>query len=227
MTASDYSRAFLCEALGDGACARIHTLITGVDGARFARSAPYPGGRTIVAVGRLVEKKGFGVLVEAAARMRDGGAAPGAVVIAGDGPERPALEARVAELGLEGVVELCGALEPAAVRDLLERADVLAMPCVVAADGDRDTMPIVVKEALAMEIPVVASDEVGLPEVVRDGWGRLVAPGDAGALAAALGELLGRAPAERAAMGARGRAFVLESCSLERETARLAALIAG
>jgi pimeloyl-ACP methyl ester carboxylesterase len=61
------------------------------------------------------------------------------------------------------------------------------MPCVVAADGDRDTMPVVVKEALAMEVPVVASDEVGLPEVVRGGWGRLVPPGDAAALADALG----------------------------------------
>ncbi len=45
---------------------------------------------------------------------------------------------------------------------------------MIAADGDRDTMPVVVKETLAMEVPVVASDEVGLPELVRDGWGRLL-----------------------------------------------------
>ncbi|MFL6174653.1 MAG: glycosyltransferase, partial [Marmoricola sp.] len=73
-------------------------------------------------------------------------------------------------------VELAGALDPAAVRALLETADLLAMPCVVAADGDRDSMPVVVKEALAMEVCVVASDEVGLPEIVRPPWGALVAP---------------------------------------------------
>ena len=54
------------------------------------------------------------------------------------------------------------------------------MPAVVAANGDRDSMPVVVKEAMAMEIPVVASDEVGLPELVRDEFGRLAPPGDAG-----------------------------------------------
>ena len=62
----------------------------------------------------------------------------------------------------------------------------LAMPCVVAADGDRDSMPVVVKEAMAMGLPVVASDEVGLPECVFAPWGFLAPPGDAGALAAQL-----------------------------------------
>ena len=98
----------------------------------------------------------------------------------------------------------------------------LAAPCVVAANGDRDTMPVVVKEALAMEVPVVATDEVGLPELVRPEWGRLVPPRDADALAAALDELLDLPPAERAAMGRAGRAWVAEHCDLASETARLA-----
>src|SRR5207247_188578 len=59
-------------------------------------------------------------------------------------------------------VELLGPRTPDEVRELLESAHLLAMPCVVAEDGDRDSMPVVVKEALAMEVPVVASDEVGL-----------------------------------------------------------------
>ena len=57
------------------------------------------------------------------------------------------------------------------------------MPCVVAPDGDRDSMPVVVKEAMAMEIRVVATDEVGLPEIVQPPWGRSAPPGDPAALA--------------------------------------------
>ena len=108
----------------------------------------------------------------------------------------------------------------------MQDAAVLAMPCVIAADGDRDTMPVVVKEALALAIPVVATDEVGLPEVVRPAWGRLVPPGDPEALATALNELLALSPEIRAAMGAAGRAHVLEHCSLSGQAERLADLIA-
>jgi colanic acid/amylovoran biosynthesis glycosyltransferase len=100
------------------------------------------------------------------------------------------------------------------------------MPCVVAPDGDRDSMPVVVKEAMAMELMVVATDEVGLPECVRAPWGRLVPPGDPDALRAALEEVLALPVEERAAAGAAGRAWVLEHADVQRETARLAALIA-
>jgi glycosyltransferase involved in cell wall biosynthesis len=174
----------------------------------------------VVAVGRLVEKKGFVHLVDAVALLRQ--RAPlDRVTIAGEGPLRGALEARVRELGLDGVVQLPGALVPAEVRELLERADLMAMPSVVARDGDRDSMPVVVKEALAMELPVVASDEVGLPELVRPAFGRLVPPGDPAALAAAIEELLALPAEERTAMGRAGRAHVLEHCDVDRETAKL------
>jgi colanic acid/amylovoran biosynthesis glycosyltransferase len=190
--------------------ARIEVIVMGVDGERFARRAPLPGGRTVLGIGRLVAKKGFGDL----ARAADGLDAQ--VRIVGEGPLRDSLHG----------IELLGALEPDAVRAELERADVLAMPCVVAPDGDRDSMPVVVKEAMAMELMVVATDEVGLPECVREPWGRLVAPGDADALRAALEEVLALPVEERAAAGAAGRAWVLEHADVQRETGRLAALIA-
>jgi glycosyltransferase involved in cell wall biosynthesis len=99
------------------------------------------------------------------------------------------------------------------------------MPCVVAADGDRDSMPVVVKEAMAMEVCVVASDEVGLPEVVREPWGRLAPPGDHVALAEAIGALLDRPPAERVAAGRAAREHVLEWANADHEAAKLSTFI--
>jgi glycosyltransferase involved in cell wall biosynthesis len=78
-----------------------------------------------------------------------------------------------------------------------------------------------------MELCVVASDEVGLPEIVREPWGVLHAPGDATGLAAGLRAMLDRSPSERARAGAAGRAWVLEHASLRRETARLSELISS
>ena len=180
----------------------------------------------MVAVARLVEKKGLGYLIEAAALLRWQGSEV-RVRIAGDGPLRGQLATLAEELGVEHMVELLGPRSPDEIRELLEEADLLAAPSVIADDGDRDTMPVVVKEALAMEVPVVASDEVGLPEVVRPEWGRLVPPGDPKALADAIDALLALPAEQRVEMGRAGRAFVLEECSLERETSRLAEMIAS
>jgi colanic acid/amylovoran biosynthesis glycosyltransferase len=191
--------------------ADVHVIVMGVDGERFHRRTPLAGGRTVLGVGRLVAKKGFGDLARAAAGL------DARVRIVGDGPLRDKLTG----------VELVGARDPAGVRAELEEADVLAMPCVVAPDGDRDSMPVVVKEAMAMELMVVATDEVGLPECVREPWGRLVPPGDPDALRAALEEVLALPRGERAAAGAAARAWVLEHADVERETARLADLIAA
>jgi glycosyltransferase involved in cell wall biosynthesis len=193
--------------------ARIHEIVMGVDGERFRRRAPYGRGEPqVIAVGRLVEKKGFRYLADAAEGLPDVRFA-----IVGAGPLEGELRDRP--------VTLLGPRSADEVRELLESAHLLAMPCVVAANGDRDSMPVVVKEALAMEVPVVASDEVGLPELVRPEWGRLVPPADSRALAGAIAELLALPQAERAAMGRAGRAHVLEAASVHRETEKLARLI--
>ena len=210
------------EVLGDEGAARAHEVILGVDPQGFRRRRPYPGDRTVAAVGRLVEKKGFEFLIGALAELD--GAVRRAVVI-GDGPLRPKLERLAAELGVSERVEFLGAKDPDAVRELLETADVLAVPCVVGSDGDRDSMPIVAKEAMAMEVPVVASREVGLPEAVTDERGRLVPPGDSVALAGAIDEVLRMSPREREAMGSRGREWVLNNATLRLQAARMLALI--
>ena len=202
--------------------ANLHKVVMGVDAATFRRERPLAGGRTVLAVGRLVEKKGFDVLIAALARLPDVRAQ-----IIGDGPLRAALERQAEESGVADRVEFAGSRPPAGVRAALEAADVLAMPCVVARDGDRDSMPVVVKEAMAMGLLIVASDVVGLPECVRPPWGALCVPGDAAALAAALRAMLALSPPERERAGGAGREWVLAHADVEAETARLAAALAA
>ena len=214
VTVCDYNADYLRHRV-PRAAGRMHKVVMGVDPERFKRTRPYPGGRTVVAVGRLIEKKGFAYLVEAARSLPDV-----QVKIAGDGPLRAEL-ARDAPAN----VELLGALGPDAIRELFEGADLLALPCVVAADGDRDSMPVVVKEALAMELPVVGSDEVGMPEMVREEWGKLVPPRDAAALAAAIEELLALPAAEREEMGRRAREFVARNFSIRDQALKLIGLM--
>jgi len=198
--------------------ADVHEVVMGVDANVFHRDGPLPQGRAILAVGRLVAKKGFDVLIDAAALLGDV-----RVRIVGEGTLRDELAHRIERSGAP--VELLGSRPPAGVLAAMGEADVLAMPCVVARDGDRDSMPVVVKEAMAMQVLVVASDEVGLPECVLAPWGFLHPPGDAEALAAALRAALALAPDQRRAAGAAARAWVREHADVDRETARMAAII--
>jgi colanic acid/amylovoran biosynthesis glycosyltransferase len=216
-TGCDYNVEYLRRTVPS---ANLHKIVMGVDVSAFERSTPLPQGRTVLAIGRLVEKKGFDVLVDAVARLPDV-----RLRIVGDGPLRARL-AQAAER-CDGRVELLGSRAPAAVRAELERADVLAMPCVVARDGDRDSMPVVVKEAMAMGVLVVASDEVGLPECVLAPWGWLAPPGDAGALAEVLRAALALDPGQRRAAGAQARAWVQRNSDVDAETARMAGIIEG
>jgi colanic acid/amylovoran biosynthesis glycosyltransferase len=220
---SVYTAQHVSEVMSPSRRGSVHVVVMGVDGRIFRRTRPHSGARTVVAIGRLVEKKGFIYLIEAIRLL--GADAPERVLIVGDGPLRGELERAIEAAALAGRVEIVDAWGPAAIRDLLEGADVLAMPCVIAADGDRDAMPVVVKEALAMEVPVVASDEVGLPELVAPEWGRLVPPADPEALARAIAELLALPPQRRQAMGEAGRAHVLAHCDVGEEAAKLAALV--
>ncbi|MDP2711425.1 MAG: glycosyltransferase [Solirubrobacteraceae bacterium] len=198
--------------------ADVHKIVMGVDASAFApATSPRSGrGQAIIAVGRLVEKKGFDVLIEAVAEL------PGVTLrIIGDGPLRGQLT-QLARERCGDRVQLLGSRAPAQVRAALEQADVLAMPCVVARDGDRDSMPVVVKEAMAMGLLVVASDEVGLPECVLAPWGLLAPPGDPAALAEQLRAALALDPGARRRAGEQARAWVQANAAVDGETRRMA-----
>ena len=155
----------------------------------------------VVFVGRLDAVKGVPLLLEAFATVR--ARHPQArLTIAGDGPARARLEARTQALGLTEVVRFAGYLDEPAVAWLLETSDMLVLPSF--AEG----LPVVLMEAFASRIPVIATQVAGVPELVEDGVsGFIVPPGDVETLTDRLDRLLSD-PALCAAMGTAGRAKV-------------------
>ena len=174
----------------------------------------------ILSVGQLKERKGLNFLVEACRILKDRGIQFECRIV-GEGPLRPALEAQIQQLGLNDQVKLYGALPHEAVIEQYEQATVFTLPAIQGADGDRDGIPNVILEALAMELPVVSTQHSGVPEVVEDGVnGLLVPPEDAQALADALEQLI-HSPETRQQFGKVGRQVVAERFDPEKNTRRL------
>jgi glycosyltransferase involved in cell wall biosynthesis len=155
-------------------------------------SHPPEGPLRVASVGRMVEKKGFDVLVEAAARVHARGI-PIRLVLAGEpGPAGELVDALVTRHGLDAHVERRGPLSQPELLALLRDCHVFALACRVAHDGDRDGIPNVLVEAMAAGLPVVSTRVSGIPELVSDGRdGLLVDPEDPEGLAAALTRLAG------------------------------------
>jgi glycosyltransferase involved in cell wall biosynthesis len=187
---SRYNRRYLQEHYPEARRAHLEVVRNGLDIDRFCPN-PHPQGTPpcIIAVGRLVETKGFHVLVEACARLRDRGL-PCQGLIIGDGPEAGRLQDLINDCGVTDRIVLKGKLPPDELLPYFRRADVLAMPSCIR-NQDADGIPTVLIEAMAMEIPVVATRVSGIPELVVAGeTGLLVDPDDAAALAEALERLL-------------------------------------
>lgn len=174
---------------------------TGYHGACLVQPMPVevphrevPGGGGVVTVGRLSRQKRTRLVLEAMAKLqRDGVRVP--LTVIGDGPERPALERQAEALGIAGTTRFRGSVEPEALPQALEGADVMAFPAKHEGFG------LAAAEALLLGIPVVAMEDGGgaLDIVPRTGGGRVVSAGDGDALAAGIREILQDADARRAA----------------------------
>lgn len=165
----------------------------GVDPAAYppARPAPAGGPLRAISVARWVPKKGLDTLLEAVELV------PGPIRLRLVADPPPGVGAPRATVG---------AVAPREVPALLAEADVFALPCRVAGDGDRDGVPVALIEAMAAGLPVISTPVAGIPELVDEAVGWLVPPNDPRALAHALEAA--RDPSVRAARGAAGRARV-------------------
>jgi len=202
---SEHGRAHLRDVVGQGLGQRVALIRNGIDLQQFSpNGGPLPGPARILAVSRMVEKKGLDTLIAATAELcaqrRD-------VVceIVGDGPLRADLEAQAERLGITDRVRLLGSLGADGVGAAYHRATIMALPCRRDSNGDQDGLPVSLVEAMATGVPVVSTPVSGIPELIEDGVsGLLVPPDDPHALTAALARILDD-DGLRAALGAAGR----------------------
>jgi len=144
----------------------------------------------ILTVARIIAKKGLPTVLRAVRRLCDSGCRIRHTLI-GDGDQRAKILALIRELGLEKTTRWLGTQPHETVLDCYRKADLFVLGCEVAPDGDRDGIPNVLLESMAMGVPVVATTVSAIPELVEDGrTGLLVPPGDPEKLAAAMVRML-------------------------------------
>jgi len=208
---------------------RVELVYHGIDVARFP---PPPSIRlgadgsdarhpvTILSVARLVEKKGTDVLLDALARLPK--ELHWRFVHVGGGPLKEQLKKKAHGLGIADRITWHGARAHDEVLEHYRQADLFALACRVARDGDRDGLPNVLAEAQSQGLACVATRVSAIPELIADGAsGVLVQENDAAALAGALESLM-REPARRRTLGEAGRARVRAQFTLEANFGRLA-----
>jgi len=178
----------------------------------------------ILAVGRLVAKKGLDVLVDACAILARRGVPLRLDVIGEDGEQAADLNAQVVRHRLSDAVTIRGPMTQQALVDEYRRANVFCLPCRVAADGDRDGIPNVLLEAMAIGLPVVTTPVSGIPELLRHDVNGLLVPSDDPAATADALERLHADPRYAARLGAAARADVLARFCGDRMAADLAGL---
>ncbi len=199
---------------------RIEVVRCGVNPDTYPAALPLPEGPPhLIAIGRLVEQKGFPLLVEAMAQTAAD--LPDLhLTVLGDGPFRPLLEAQIARLGQQDRITLTGWLDEAGVRHHVGAAQALILPSF--AEG----LPLVLMEALASGRPAIACATTGVPELIDAETGWLVPAGDADMLAEAIRRFAATPRAQIQSMGLAGRDRVLTRHDINIEAAKLAALFA-
>ena len=223
VTVTDYAARFLRERFPNRAD-RIYRVYNGLNLSEFGRTDFSFTPPLIVAVGRLIAKKGFADLIRACGLLAEGGK-PFQCEIVGEGPLENELRAQIEQLDLQNRVALSGAKPQREVRRRLAAASIFVLPSVVDSAGGIDNLPTVIMEAMATALPVISTDIGGIPEmVVENETGFLVRPGDTGALARAVEKMIDdRQLAQRLGRGGYERAQHL--FSIETNVRDLSALI--
>lgn len=217
ITVSGYNQRYLQATYGQAA-EQVRRIYNGLHLDRFTYRPPNLNSREILAVGRLVEKKGFDVLVEACGLLRERGIAFHCSIV-GEGMMREALQQRIERLALAEQVCLAGPRAHAELIRIFREVAFFVAPCVISSDGDRDGLPTVLVEAMALGTPVISTQVVGIPELVRhNDTGLCVAERDPAALADAMARLLQDANL-RSSLAGRARALVEEDFDIRKNAA--------
>lgn len=151
---------------------RHNILYYGTDTGFFRRREPMPPPDpfTFLQVSNFIEKKGHEYTVQAFTRLLElQPGTPVRLILAGDGPLRPGIEARCRELGIADRVAFPGRVVPEEARRLMEQAHAFVHHSVTGKDGDREGIPNAIMEAMAMELPVLSTLHSGIPELVEHG----------------------------------------------------------
>lgn len=205
---------------------KLHLIHHGVNLSLFQpaeHQAPAAAPPLILAVGRLVTKKGFADLIQACALLKQAGYSFRCLIY-GEGPLHDELAAQITHLGLAHEVTLPGACTQQALASVMQQADIFALTPCITEDGDRDGVPNVLVEAMACALPVVSTAVGGIPELVTPGVnGLLTAPHDTEAIAAALARLLND-HGLRERLGAAAHTTVTTLFNLQTAAQRLATL---
>lgn len=215
LTCTGYNQKYL-EAVGSGPTP-IYLAYHGVDLSRFQaiEMARREGAPQLLSVGRFCEKKGFPYLIRACHILKERGWRFSCAIV-GWGPLREQLERLIAELNLASQVSLLAEMTHDRLVGMYQEADIFVLPSILAQDGDRDGIPNVLIEAMAMRLPVVSTDVSGIPELVDHMQNGLLVPEkDVTALASAM-EILVSRPELRARFGENGRSKVMRQFTLER-----------
>jgi colanic acid/amylovoran biosynthesis glycosyltransferase len=219
VTVSDFNLRYLRDIATD----KLVRIYNGIDLLRFPYTPPVKRAPRIVGVGRLVEKKGFSDLISACALLKNRGCIFECEII-GTGDQEPLLRAHIDQLGLQQNVALCGPRPQAEVISHLQSASALAAPCLVGEDGNRDGLPTVLLEAMALGTPCVSTDVTGIPEVVRHNQtGLIVGQRSPAELAEALHRLLTNAT-ERVRLAAEARRLIETEFDIHENARRIRSL---
>ncbi len=219
-TCTDANRLHLQQLCADGA--PIHTIYHGLDTSLFAPlPAPSEGQPLILSVGRFVAKKGFAFLIEACHLLKAQGLDFQCRIVGEEAEELESVKQLIRELQLENTVFIHNAVTQEELRHIYQDCTVFALPCQIVNDGDRDGIPNVLAEAMAMGKAVVSTDISGIPELVDDGINGLLAPQkDSAALARALKTLL-QNPELRQKLGAAARVKISRMFDAQETTLAL------
>ncbi|MGC2352348.1 MAG: glycosyltransferase family 4 protein [Candidatus Udaeobacter sp.] len=223
VTVSDYAKKFLRERFPERTD-RTRRIYNGLNLAEFERADFSSTPPLILAVGRLIAKKGFADLIRACGLILERGKSFQCEII-GEGPLENELRGQIERLDLQNFVALSGAKPQREVRQRLAAANVFVLPSVVDPEGGMDNLPTVIMEAMATGLPVVSTNIGGIPEmVVENETGFLLEPGDAVGLANAIEKGIDdRVLAQR--LGHAGYQRAHEFFSIEKNVRELYALL--